>query len=297
MTGKRMVFLVALLTLALAGLAAPGEEPASTVDQAPSRFAALDGLRVHYKSLGHGETALVFVHGWTCDLTFWRAQVPAFVDKTRVLLTDLPGHGQSAKPTIEYTMDLFARAVDAVLQDARVDTAVLVGHSMGMPVIRQFYRLFPHKTRALVAVDGSLRAFDDKAGEFAQLIARLSGPDYQDTQAKFIDGMFTEQTPAGVRETVKATMQRAPQHVAVSALKGIVDPAIWKDDAIAVPLQVIVAKTPFWSADHERYVRTLAPQVDYRVMDGVGHFLMLENPGAFNERLAAFLRNERFLEP
>jgi pimeloyl-ACP methyl ester carboxylesterase len=194
-------------------------------------------------------------------------------------------------------MDLFARSVAAVLQDAGVETAVLVGHSMGTPVIRQFYRRFPHKTRALVVVDGSLRAFDDKAGEFAQLISRLSGPDYEDTQATFIDSMFTEQTPADVRKTVKATMQSAPQHVAVSALKGMSDPAIWKDDTIAVPLQVIVAKAPFWSAEYEQYVRTLAPQADYRVMDGVGHFLMLENPGAFNELLAALLRKERVLTP
>jgi hypothetical protein len=83
MTRKRLVFSVALLMLAPAGLAAPGEEPASTVDTAPSQFAALDRLRVHYKSLGHGETALVFVHCWTCDLTFWRSQVPAFAGNRR----------------------------------------------------------------------------------------------------------------------------------------------------------------------------------------------------------------------
>jgi pimeloyl-ACP methyl ester carboxylesterase len=222
---------------------------------------------------------------------------PPFAGNTRILLIDLPGHGHSDKPQIEYSMDLFARSVDAVLQDAGVEAAVLVGHSMGVPVSRQFYRRFPHKTRALVAVDGSLRAFDDKAGEFEQLIARLSGPDYKDTQAKFIDSMFTDKTPASIRKTVKATMQSAPQHVAVSALKGIVDPAIWKDDTIAVPLQVIVAQAPFWSADYEQYVRKLAPQVDYRVMDSVGHFPMLENPGAFNELLAAFLRKEPLLKP
>jgi pimeloyl-ACP methyl ester carboxylesterase len=245
MTRINTVFRIALLTLALARLAAPGKEPASTIDKVPSQFATLDRIRIHFKGLGHGETALVFVHGWTCDLTFWRSQVPAFAGNTSILLIDLPGHGQSDKPTIAYTMDFFARSVDAVLQDARVETAVLVGHSMGTPVIRQFYRLFPHKTRALVVVDGSLRAFDDKVGEFERLIAGLSGPEYKDTQAKFIDSMFTEQTPADVRKTVKATMQSAPQHVAVSALRGMFDPAIWKDDQIAVPLQVIVAKAPF----------------------------------------------------
>jgi pimeloyl-ACP methyl ester carboxylesterase len=278
-------------------LAAPGEEPARAVDQAPSRFATLDGIRVHYQSLGHGDPALVFVHGWTCDLTFWRAQVPVFAGNTRILLLDLPGHGQSDKPTIEYTMDLVARAVDAVLQDARVDTAVLAGHSMGTPVIRQFYRLLPYKTRALVAVDGPLRAFDGHAGAFEPLIAPVSEPEYKKHQATLLDSMVTDKTPADVRQTVRATMQSAPRHVAVSAMKGMLDPALWTDEKIAVPLQVIMAKTPFWPADYEPYVRPLAPQVDYPVMDSVGHFLMLEEPGAFNELLAAFLRQERLVQP
>jgi hypothetical protein len=65
MTRKSTVFLIALLTLPLPRLATPGEDPASTLDKVPSQFAALDRSRVHFKSLGHGETALVFVHGWT----------------------------------------------------------------------------------------------------------------------------------------------------------------------------------------------------------------------------------------
>src|SRR5262249_33809666 len=115
-------------------------------EKAPSHFAKVDGHKVHYKSLGEGKTALVLVHGWTCDLTVWRFQVPALEGKVHVLLIDLPGHGQSDKPKIEYTMDLFARAIDAVMKDAGVEEAVLAGHSMGTPVVRQFYRLYPKKT-------------------------------------------------------------------------------------------------------------------------------------------------------
>ena len=55
---------------------------ADALDRAPSRFAKLDAITIHYKSLGEGETALVFVHGWACDLTFWRFQVPAFEGDT-----------------------------------------------------------------------------------------------------------------------------------------------------------------------------------------------------------------------
>src|SRR6266404_5911527 len=99
-----------------------------------------DGARVHYESYGKGKDAVVFIHGWTCDLSFWRGQAPVY-QKHRSLLIDLPGHGQSDKPEVSYTQERFARAVDAVMRDAGVDRAVLVGHSMGGPVALTFLRL------------------------------------------------------------------------------------------------------------------------------------------------------------
>src|SRR5690349_15568616 len=63
-----------------------------------------DGARVHYESYGQGRDAVVFIHGWTCDLTFWRGQ-SAVYQKHRSLLVDLPGHGQSDKPDVSYTQE------------------------------------------------------------------------------------------------------------------------------------------------------------------------------------------------
>jgi pimeloyl-ACP methyl ester carboxylesterase len=269
----------------------------NALDKSPSRFAKLDDIRVHYKSLGNGETALVFVHGWTCDLTFWREQLPAFDGKLQMVLIDLPGHGRSDKPKIEYTMDVFARAIDAVLQDAGIKSAVLVGHSMGTPAIRQFYRLYPKKTCALVAVDGALRPFTTKKEEIDKFVGRYEGADYKERIGAAVDNMFTKETPADLRKRVKEIMQSAPQHVAVGAMRAGLDPAIWKDDEIKVPFQVVVAKNRFWDDDYEKYVRKLAPHVNYQVMEGVGHFLMLEKPKEFNELLAAFLRKEEILKP
>ena len=293
---KRLTVLAAAVALAAAP-AAFADAPADALDKAPSSFAKHDGHRVHYKSLGRGETALVFVHGWTCDLTFWRAQVPAFDGKVRLILIDLPGHGQSDKPKTDYTMDLFARAVEAVLTDAGVKEAALAGHSMGTPVVRQFYRLFPARTRALIAVDGSLRPFQAKPEDIEQFLSRLSGPDSRKTREQMINGMFTGATTAEVRKAIKDTMLSAPQHVAASAMRSMIDPAIWKTDEIKVPLQAIMAPTPNWTGDYEGYVRKLAPRVDYRVMDGVGHFLMMEKPAAFNELLAGFLTKNGLLKP
>jgi pimeloyl-ACP methyl ester carboxylesterase len=263
--------------------------PDQALAQAPSHFAISDGWRVHYKSLGRGRQALIFLHDWTCDLEFWRFQVSAFAGKTRVLVIDLPGHGKSDKPEVVYTMGLFARAVNAVMVDAGVDSAVLVGHSMGTPVARQFYRLFPGKTLALVAVDGSFRALLTDPAQVEKFLAPYRTPDYREALGKMADSMFTTATPPEMRVEMRETMVATPQHVVVSAGQAMFDPAIWKDDRIEVPVLVVLAKSPFWSDDYEAYVRSVCPYLEYQVLEGVGHFLMVDKPKEFNEILLNFL--------
>ena len=120
-----------------------------------------------------GKTAVVFVHGWCCDHTVWRDQAAAFHGQARLLFIDLPGYGKSDKPKTDYTLDLFAKGIDAVLRDAGVEHAVPVGHSMGTPVVRQFYRLYPAKTKALVFVDGALRPFAKDPAEAEKFLSRF----------------------------------------------------------------------------------------------------------------------------
>ena len=155
----------------------PSDTKSTTTSE--SRFTRLDGVRIHYVNYGKGDEALVLIHGWTCNLDNWRDQFADFAKRNRVIAMDLPGHGQSDKPQVTYSMDYFARAVDAVMRDAKVKRAVLVGHSMGTPVARQFYRKYPGKTLAIVIVDGSLRPFGDKA-LMDRLLAGFRGPNYRD---------------------------------------------------------------------------------------------------------------------
>ena len=284
------LLLIAIFTAIFASSAIVGSDQAVAAQSADgeSRYAKLDGQRVHYENHGKGHEAMVFVHGWTCNLSFWSRQVPAFEGKTRVIAIDLPGHGLSDKPQINYTMDLFARAVDAVLRDAGVDRAVLVGHSMGTPVIREFYRKYPQKTLALVIVDGPLRPFGDRK-MMEQFIAPLRGPGYKEAASKFIDGMFGQNATAEMRAEVKNAMLSTPQTVAISAMEGMADESIWKQDKITVPTLAIMAKSGFLATDAEQIYRSIAPRLDYQAWEGVGHFLMMEKPGDFNEALGGFL--------
>jgi pimeloyl-ACP methyl ester carboxylesterase len=286
-----------LLSLSVCTVRAAATTPANEKNDVKGSegFAKLEGMRVHYRSYGKGSEALVFVHCWTCDSSFWRMQLPAFVGKGRVIVIDLPGHGQSDKPQISYTMDLFARAVEAALRDAGVRRAVLVGHSMGMPVIRQFYRKYPEKTLALVDVDGALLPFAPRAA-MEPFIAPLRGPQYRETATKFVETMFRPEQPAALREEIKTAMLSTPQHVAVSAMEGMADDSIWTEDQIKVPVLAVLARNPLWPADNEQRFRKIAPQLDYRMWDGVSHFLMMDKPEEFNRALAEFLTRHKLLK-
>jgi pimeloyl-ACP methyl ester carboxylesterase len=260
-----------------------------------SKFVDVDHLRVHYTNYGKGDTALFFVHGWSCDETVWAEQAPALAEKIRVITIDLPGHGQSEKPqTIEYNKDLYIRAIDAVMSDANVKSVILVGHSNGTPFVRHYYRKFPGKVKALVVVEGPLQPFFDR-DTMEKFVVPLRGDNYPEAAGRVIAGMTKPIKDAALRDKIKALMLKTPQHVAVSEFEATVDPDLWKEDKIDVPLLVILAKQPVWTAEYEQFVRRLAPKVDYQVWENVSHFLMMEKPREFNAALLKFLDQNHLL--
>jgi len=191
-------------------------------------------------------------------------------------------------------MDHFAAAIDAVLRDAKVEHAVVIGHSMGTPVARQFYRKYPQKTLAIVIVDGGLRAFGDKAMR-DQFVNSFKSPNYKEAGSQ----MFAQMTPvlsAGDKEIVKASFLNTPQNVLVTAMESMNDDALYATDKINVPVLAILAKSPFWPADTETFLRSLAPDLEYHMWDGVDHFLHLEKAKEFNETVIAFVDKKKLLK-
>ena len=259
-----------------------------------SQYAKLDGARIHYKSYGKGKDALVLIHGWGSNLTFWRDQIPELAKRNRVIALDLPGHGESDKPQIAYNMDLFANAIDAVMRDAKVERAVVVGHSMGTPVARQFYRKYPQKTLGIVIVDGGLRLFGTKEMR-EQFLGMFRGPNYKDAGAQMFAQMMPTLATAD-QERVKTSFLNTPQHVLVSAMESMSQESLYGPDKINVPVLAVLAKSPFWPPDTEEFLHSLSPDLELHWFEGVSHFLMMEKPKEFNEMVTAFLNKKALLK-
>jgi pimeloyl-ACP methyl ester carboxylesterase len=274
----RRVLLVSLFLVSLVAL--------------PLSAATLDGMKIHSTSTGHGSKAIVLVHGWTCDDTSWVAQVPVLSKQYRVITLDLPGHGQSGSPKDgKFSMDLFARAIEAVRAEQRADRVVLVGHSMGTPVIRQYARLYPKHVAALVIVDGFVfpqPTQDARAVAPPLDVKQLTTPTGLKMREGMIKGMFTAKTPADVQERVLKMMLAAPPKTAAGAMTATFDTSNWKDDVMTMPVYGIYADKSGLKGNPE-FLKKVFPTIETVEMPGTGHFVMMEQPAEFNRLLTTFV--------
>jgi pimeloyl-ACP methyl ester carboxylesterase len=248
--------------------------------------ASVDGLNIYSTSTGTGKATVVLVHGWTCDSSSWDAQVPVLSKHYRVITLDLPGHGRSGAPKDgKFSMDLFARAVEAVRTEAHAEKIVLVGHSMGAPVIRQYARLYPKHVAALVAVDGPL----DMRG-FAEGFKPPSvvGPEGLKAREGMIRGMFTPQTPPALQQKILDMMLKAPEATAAGAMNAMFDPALRKTDVTPMPALTIWAGTNQQLPNAEDMKKVL-PHYSQTQVAGTGHFVMMEKPDEFNRLVITFV--------
>lgn len=259
-----------------------------------SKFATLNGAKIHYKSYGQGRDGFVLVHGWSSNLEAWNYQIADLTKRGRVIALDLPGHGQSDKPQLAYTMDHFAAAIDAVMKDAKVERGVILGHSMGTPVARQFYRKYPNKTLAIVIVDGGLRPFGDKAMR-DQFLNAFRSANYKEAGTQMF-GQMTPMLSAEDKEKALASFHNTPQNVLLSAMESMNDEALYTNDKINVPVLAILAKSPFWPPDTEQFLKGLAPDLELLWMEGVDHFLHQEKTKEFNNAVIAFVEKKKLLK-
>ena len=258
--------------------------------------ATVDGLKIHSSSAGKARQTVILVHGWTCDSTSWTAQVGPLSKMYRVVTLDLPGHGLSGSPADgKFSVDQFARAVEAVRAETNADKVVLVGHSMGAPVIRQYARLYPQHVAGLVAVDGPLAGGPGPAPQRGQAPPRfpsVTGPDGLKARETMIRGMFTPQTPVALQQQILEMMLKAPEATAGGAMAAMGDPNLWKEDVVAAPALAIYAGTS--KVPDLKVMQKTLPQIEATQVAGTGHFVMMEKPEEFNRLLSAFLEKVKF---
>jgi pimeloyl-ACP methyl ester carboxylesterase len=128
------------------------EVRASVPNSQYSRFAEIDGVRVHYQEKGTG-TPLVLIHGFTSSVFSWKDVFEPLSENFRVIAVDLKGFGFSSKPDGDYTRRAQATLVAHLLDHLKIDNAWLCGNSMGGDVSLNLAVRDPQHVAGLILID------------------------------------------------------------------------------------------------------------------------------------------------
>lgn len=212
-----------------------------------------------------------------------------------VLRPDFPGFGGRAPK--EPTLDAFAESVIAEMDRAEVESAVIVGLSMGGYVAFRIVERWPERMRALVLADTRAGADSPEAAEKRTQQAeraRSEGTDWlADAMIPAALGKTTRADRPDVVERVREIIDRADAEGVARALEALRD----RPDStsllprITVPVLAIVgAEDTITPEEEARKIAESVPNGRLVVIPGAGHLSNLENPAAFNEALEKFLQ-------
>jgi pimeloyl-ACP methyl ester carboxylesterase len=242
-----------------------------------------------YTEAGDGP-AVVLIHGWACDRSFWRNQIEALSGVCRVIAPDFRGHGGSSVPEDGYTLARLAGDIHSLCHDLGTAPFVLVGHSMGGMVAQRYALDHPDDLAGLALV--ATAAADPEKALVSRQIASVSPTEgFRSAFLRYSRSWFTPDSEPDLVLWLEERMLHTPEHVALKLVAAYGEMDVREELlALYVPTLVIGARgdvsTP---VDRSVELSQLIPGASLVTVDKAGHFVQLERPDEVNEALMAFL--------
>jgi sigma-B regulation protein RsbQ len=254
-----------------------------------------DGIPIHYRFFDAGDWTVVFVHGWGDSMAEWDPHIAAVSPPYSVVLLDLAGHGRSDKGRTAWTIEAFADDVRAVCDALHVKRAVLVGHSMGGPIILEVALRIPDRIAGLVPIDivvdvDHVRTADDRAAFF-----RYMREDFKGAVSSLVVSLFPPNADkASVDRIIAMEMANDPRMMVPALESAMAYDVRAALSRIRVPVFAINSNLSPTSIEHNR---KYAPQYDAVIMNSVSHWLTRDRPDEFNANLLKGLADIRSHTP
>jgi pimeloyl-ACP methyl ester carboxylesterase len=238
---------------------------------------------VHSEARREGMPVLIFVHGWSCDRTYWKDQIKYFSKKLKVVTIDLAGHGESGLNRKSWTIQSYGDDVAAVIRKLDLHHIIFVGHSMGGDVIAEAALRVRDRAAGLVLVDAYKKLGTGRTPESVDAFIASLQVDFPNNMRNVVRSMFLPTSNKELVEWVVADMSAAPQEVMLAEAKA----AMNYSREITASLKKLNLPTFAINPDNEPTDEASMKQygVSVIIMPDVGHFLMMEDPDHFNQLL------------
>jgi len=270
------------------------ETPAADADdehEAGSRYEFVEtpAGSIRYARRGEGTETIVLVHGFGGDLDNWLFNIDTLAAKARVYALDLPGHGQSTKTLSESSLTGLSSALIGFMDAVGVDSAHLVGHSMGGAVVLQTALSTPERVKSLTLVCSAGLGQEINSAYIVGFVAAATRRELKPVleqlfddpglvSRQLVDDLLKYKRLDGVSEALSSL---AGTLFANGRQTGVLAGDI---DKVQQPVQVV------WGANDKIIPSshaTTSGKARVEVIDGAGHMVQMEKASRVNELILA----------
>jgi len=260
-----------------------------------------NGVRLHFDEAGEGPPVML-VHGLACGRRMWWRQKKSLAARYRLIIPDLPGHGLSETPSDPhaYSEDVFADDLVALLDRLGIEQAALVGFSMGAGISLNLATRHSGRVSALVLTgvgSGSENPWTlaRTADEWVRVLRRDGLPAFaRKLMRSALFRHYARRHPHGRRHIHRLIAQHSPAGLDAVLMRLLArrKPVYRRAHPLArmrVPTLALLGQLDWPCRKSTRFVAGQIPGAALTEFEGVGHFVPLEAPAAFDAAVVDFL--------
>lgn len=256
-------------------------------------YYSINNINLFVKDEGQGEPVLLFLHFWGGSSATWNGVTSILKDEFRCVSYDHRGWGKSDKPESGYSIRELAKDTMALIDKLKLQDYIIAGHSMGGKIAQYIAAQRPSGLRKLVLVAPS------------PSVSTLLPPEMLDgmrnayNSLEGINGTIDYVFKAGnIRPELREQLITGIQSHNNQSRLGWTDIALPEDvsegvDKISVPTLIITGENDIVDSPQrvEAEVKSLIPESEMVIIDGVGHLIMLQKPETVAEYIKAFCKS------
>lgn len=257
-------------------------------------IANVNGVAIAYVDEGQGDP-LLLLHGLGVSRADWAPQIDHFCREWRVIAPDFRGHGDSAKPDGDYSVPIHAADVIALMDQLGIESAHVVGLSMGGMVAFQMATDAPSRLRSMTIVNSGPALPNDSFAAKKMLWTRLLSIHLFGMNAyarKVAENMFPGEGREKLIELFAAQIASNPKRIYLKNLKSLFGWSVLDRLAgITTPTLMLTGDRDYSPISTKQAVVTAMQNARLVVIADSGHGTPIEKPYETNEAIETFIRD------
>jgi pimeloyl-ACP methyl ester carboxylesterase len=290
---------LAMTTAAVLAATAPAvadERPVPTQEEwtdAKQTVTTTEGLRFSYVEMGPAEgQPIVLLHGYTDNSRSWSLLAP-HLEGRRLIAFDLRGHGDSDAPACCYGLDRLAADVDGLMEALDIETADVVGHSLGSMTAATLAAFYPARVDELVLISTAASMPEEATDWLWENVPQMQRP--IDPDGEFMMNWYWNPQPVDedFLSRERAESAAAPDATWMGVLRALTL-TDWTQMASRISAPTLILwgdQDGFFGPDSQAHIQEILPEATHVTYEGYGHNMFWEAPQEVGAEILSFLTN------